>query len=138
MIIPALFFLTAGLGGQPQSAEPTPTLRAAQRTRNAEWITAPGPASRPDRIYVRQRFRLSDSPEVATLRVGGRGDYTVYLNGGLILRGSGDVAQNVYVTRYIAKGSNVVAIECQNRADAAALEFELAIRYRTGRTALVV
>src|SRR5205814_1368262 len=93
---------------------------------------------RPDRIYVRQSFRLSDTPETATLRVGGRGGYTVFVNGVLLLRGSGDVAQNVYVTRYLGKGVNVLAIECENRGGDAAVQFELAIRYRTGRTALVI
>jgi hypothetical protein len=104
---------------------------------SAQWIWAPGAASS-DRVYFRQPFRLADTPELVKLSIAARGKFSVYINGGLLVRATpSEEYQSLFLTPYVMKGQNVLAIACDSATGQNGLRFELAIRYKTGRTAVV-
>lgn len=119
----------------PVRAQNNPT----RPTTSASWIWAADRAPLPEKVYFRQGFRLRDLPQLATLQVGSRGRYTLYVNGGLIMRGNGGPQEDtVYITRYVRRDINLLAFDCDNTVGQGGLRFTLTIRYRDGRTATVV
>jgi hypothetical protein len=117
-------------------------IHAQQRSRpsaaSGQWVWIAGPATQ-ERVYLRQTFRLSDAPELVKLDVASRGRFSVYVNGGLLVRATpSEDYQTLFLTPYVAKGSNVLAIACDPAAGINGVRFVLSIRYRTGRAAAVV
>lgn len=107
--------------------------------RTWSWIWAARTANAPETVYFRQPFTLSASPAVALLRITGRGQYTVYVNGRSVLRSSAKGAiQQADLTRLLRRGRNLLAVECMRTAGAGGLAFHLTIRYADGRTLQVV
>lgn len=122
----------------PRAQQRARTVPAARTAASAQWIWIPGPATQ-DRVYLRQPFRLSDAPELVKLEVAARGRFSVYINGGLLVRATpSEDYQTLFFTPYVVKGPNVLAIACDPAQGTNGIRFELTVRYPTGRTAVVV
>jgi hypothetical protein len=139
VLFPSLVVLPTLLSFGQASQQPRPrnTPPAAQTAPQPQWVWAKGATGQ--RVYLRQPFRLSDVPELVQLRVASRGSFTVFLNGGLMLRGAGDATEKtIFLTRYVFKGPNVLAIESDAGRETGGVRFTLSVRYRDGRVATVV
>lgn len=148
-----LFGLLAPANGQavrppvrPQTPRPAP-----QAPKSPDWIVVPSanmpPAGAPQVVYVRQPFGLSQKPIRVSLTVASREKFRASINGIEVLAGEGigagkpsDVpGQTLDVLRSVRQGRNVLAFECDtDDARKAGIRFALTIRFRDGRTVLVV
>ncbi|HSV72215.1 MAG TPA: beta-galactosidase [Chthonomonadales bacterium] len=100
------------------------------------WCAAPVASGQ--HVAFRQTLHLSEAPLSATIAVDAAGAVEVAANGRQVLRASsGRGGQAIPIGGLLRRGRNVVAIRCDHRAAAAGLWFEIVVRYRTGRTAVV-
>lgn len=134
----------ANRGTRGRGSFPAPTQNRTLAPRPApavaQWVWIGGPPTR-DRVFLRQPFRLSDTPDIVKLAAASRGRFSVYINGGLLVRANpSEDYQTLFLTPYVVKGPNVLAIACDPAAGSSVtngVRFELTIRYRTGRVGLV-
>ena len=140
LALPAVLLAAVGLHAQTPRVDRR-TLAHTAVTRAApvaQWVWIGGPATQ-DRVYFRQAFKLSDFPERVKLEVAARGRFSVYINGGLLVRANpSEDYQTLFLTPYVIKGPNVLAIACDPAAGVNGIRFELSIRYRNGHTATVL
>lgn len=107
--------------------------------RTWSWIWAAGTVNTPETVYFRQPFTLSALPVAAVLRICGRSQYTVYVNGRSVLRAvAKDTIHQADLTRLLRRGRNVLAVECTRTAESGGLAFHLTIRYADGRTLQII
>ncbi len=124
----------SGVAAQARSAPGAAAApsRPAVLQADARWVT--GGDAKSQTLFYRRWFTLSEAPASATLQVGARGSFVVYVNGTSTTAGAGESAvAGLSVTRRLRKGANLLAVEVRRGTTHPALTYRLAVKTAAGR-----